>query len=109
MESARKRQRYVISRLARKVEEMVLKEDHGCVDKRCPVETPEPTSVIASGARQQSRQGRASAACTGNSWEEERLDEDMGENDPPLENPPPEGGGGAGALPGGGGKGGWVQ
>ena len=35
-----------------------------------------------------------------------RLDEDMGENDPPLENPPLEDRDGAGAPPGGGGKGG---
>ena len=65
-----------------------------------------PTSASTSGTWQPSHQGRAQAACTGNPQEEDGPDEDMGDNDPPLENPPPKGGGGKGALPGGRGEGG---
>ena len=38
--------------------------------------------------------------CTGNLREEDVPDEEMGENDPPLENPPPGGRSGTGAPPG---------
>ena len=100
-ESARKRQRHMIILLTRKVEEMVLDNDHVWVNTGCSVETPGP--IGASLAWQPTSGRRPWPAHPGNPQDDDRPDENMGINDPPLENPPPEGGGGTGVPPGGGG------
>ena len=68
----------------------------------CLTETPGPTG--ASLAWQPTHGGRLQVACTGNPWEEDGPDEEMGGYDPPLDNPPPKGKAGTRVLPGGGGK-----
>ena len=93
-ESARKRRRYVISRLNRNVKEMVLEDDRVCDDMSCPVEIPELTITI--GTWQPVCHGRPQGAHTGNPREEDGPDEDIGDNDPPVENPPGKGGGSTG-------------
>ena len=80
---------------------MVLEDDQVRRDEGCPIEPLGPTS--AGLARQPPSGRRQQTACSGNPWEDDGPDKNMGGDNPPLENPPPEGGGGTGVPPGGGG------